>query len=448
MRKRVGYAKLGRSMQLDLANCGSLGGDVEIVPTLQLLAERHPDVDFYLIGRNSGEDPAVFGLPSNVKNPWIGWAPEVRRRINDAGLNYSNLSIEDHVKVKNILCAVTGDTIASMDHIIMWLGQHGTTNTPIPTVGDRSKLTKPYDWATLYASYLIQGINRWRDEDPLRHEEVLLNSDVRNYVKYRDMKWPLRHPVLAQYTYSHRAKHERFGAGTRLFSDFGEESVDVSDHLSYTNDGEVWQSRVWNTYSRIEVSSLIPGTPFGDSVRFNADPNRAHRFGMIVNETRRDVNPGRARLKIINDWALPQKPGFIRGHWHHDSQQALGVSITPVPIGEYFQLLQSARTTLTTPASGSHWATAKPWESFAAGTVCFFHPDYDDQDNVLGDAPAELRDFLRVKTVRALKTMIELCGHDDETWLWAISAQRAHFNKAVRELRHIHLIEERLGLGD
>lgn len=437
-RKSVGYAKLGRSMPLRLEDCGSLGGDVEMVPTLKLLAERHPDVDFILIGRNSGELPQDVGLPKNVYNPWIYWAPEVRRRINERGLNYPNLSIADHIKVKNILTAVTSETIQSLDHVIMWLGQHGTTNTPLPSIKDRSTLTKPYDWATLYCSYLLQGINVWRDVDPVGREEVLLNSDARNYPKYRDTKWPLRNPVLAQYLQRNQLKHERYGdvVAARSMENYLINGVDTDP---------VWQSQVQSVYSRLEISALLPGTPFGDTVMFDDSFDRPFHFGMIVNETRREVNPAKARVNVLKKWVMPLEPDFIFGKWSEPSQRQLGVTIVPVPVLDYVKTLQQARCTFTTPASGSGWATAKPWESFAAGVVCFFHPDYDDQDHILGDAPIELRDFLRVKTPTGLAARLKLC-RDPEIWRWTVDLQRKHFEKVVEEKRYLHMIEERLGL--
>lgn len=446
MRKRVGYAKLGRSMPLALENCGSLGGDVEMVPTLKLLAERHPDVDFILIGRNSGELPEDVGLPSNVLNPWRVWKPIIRRELQRAGLNYSNLTIPDHREVTALIHKYTWEEFSLLDEMIMWLGQHGTTNTPLPSVSDRQKLTKPYDWATLYGSYLLQGINAWRDVDPLNREEVLLNADVRNYVKYRDSKWPWQHPVLAQYTYTNNVKHERYGADTDMFLEFSQRPV--SDSVNWIENGAIWTSRVQNVYSRLEISSLIPGTPFGDTIKFNGDFNRPHDFGIVVNETRREVSEAKARRTVLRDWVLPiDNIGFIHGKWSQRSLDELGVDINPVPQLEYIPKLQTARCTFTTPASGSGWATAKPWEAFAAGVVCFFHPDYDDQNNILGDMRnREVADWLRCESPQQLADRIRYTCYNREVWEWLVDEQREHFNKAVEEKTYLKMIEERLDL--
>lgn len=438
-RKRIGYAKLGRSMQLRLEDCSALGGDNEMVPTLKLLAERHPDVDFVLVGRNSGEHPSEVGLPSNVINPWYLLRDILRKRIAAEGLNTSNFSIEQHQRVAAVIDSYTGPLINECDEIIMWLGQHGTTNQPIPTVKDRSQLTKPHDWSTLYGSYLIRGINRWRDESEGDHEEVLLNADSRNYVKYRDAKWPWIHPVIAQYNYTTNAKHERFG------DDLNPEAYGFYGTADWCAPG-MWSSKVQNIYARLEISSLLPGTPFGDTIQFNDDWSYRDSFGIVVNETRRDVNPGRARRTILKDWVVPLKPAFIHGTWSKKTLDEFSWDIQPIPQLKYLAKLQSVRSTFTTPASGSGWATAKPWEAFAAGVVCFFHPAYDDQNNILADAPQELQDFLRVKTPKELASRVSVVNQDADTFGWVIQLQREHFDRACRHMNYLHIMEARLGL--
>jgi hypothetical protein len=419
-RRRIGYAKLGRSMPLRLDKCGSNGGDVEMLPTLKLLAERHPDVDFVIVGRNSGDRPSDVGLPDNVTNPWIAWKPQIRRELKFHNLVYSNLSIDDHIKVRDILRQMTGHTIQTLDGIVMWVGQHGTSNTPLPSIEDRSKLTKPYDWATLYGSYLLGGINAWRDVDPHTREEVLLNADPRNVPKYRDCRYPWQHPILSQYDQTNVIKHEE---GDRVVS-----------------------SMFRSVYSRLEISGLIPGTPFGDTVKFNYNHDRPHDFGIVFNETKREVSTFKSRRHILTEWVLPLGPGFVRGKWTDATLKQLEMQITPVDVLDYFELLQSARCTLTTPSSGSGWATAKPWEAFAAGVVCFFHPAYDDQNHILSDAPEWLRDWLRVSGPKELRDKVRAMCDMPKFWLEVVEAQRHHFWRAVTDLRYLKMIEERLGL--
>lgn len=437
-------------MPLTLDRCGNLGGDVEMAAVVGTLARRNPDVDFYLLGRNSGEDPLSAGLPSNVYNPWTEWAAEVRKEKKRRGLTTSNLSVSDHLALQDMYDQITLPAFREMDHIIMWAGQHGTTNSPLPTIKDPDKLTKPHDWSAHYVSFIVRGINAWRDADPWTREEVWLNADPRNYLKLRDLKWPLRHPVLAQYTYSNNIKHARYGDGR----DF--EWWSGHDHAALTDPSHVdlvWESTAQNVYSRLEVNGMLPGTPFGDLISYRDDWEDRGAFGLFINEARRYVSTDTARRNILRDWVLPLRPAWIHGTWSADSLAEIGYSgpqITPAPWEDYYPRLHSVRSTFTTPSSGSGWATAKPWEAFAAGTVCFFHPLYDTQDNVLADAPDGLGAWLRVKSPEELAQRVRhldsVSGRGD--WEWLVRAQRRHFDAALSELRYARIIEHRLGLRE
>lgn len=442
--RRIGYAKLGRSMPLSLAKCGSSGGDVEMLPTLKLLAERHPDVEFVLIGRNSGEHPAVVDLPENVDNPWTVWQLRIRAELNAASLNHPNWTIEEHVRVCQILQFYTLETIENLDGIVMWVGQHGTTNTPLPSLQRPGTLTKPYDWSELYCSYLLQGINTWRDVDPLNREEVLLNADPRNVVKYRDSKWPWRFPVLSQYERVDNVKHERYGdpASQPVFDEFYEQGVRLHDGIR----SHIWTSQTRSVYSRLEISGLLPGTPFADTIKFNDDHDRPHDFGIVFNETSPDVAVEKSRRYILDKWVLPLGPGYLAGKWSAKTLKQLGLEIEPVHVQRYFELLPTARCTLTTPSSGSGWATAKPWEAFAAGVVCFFHPAYDDQNHILSDAPRALEALLRVNDPLQLRDRVRYMRDHPEYWRDVVHMQRRHFDRAVEEKRYLKEIEKRLGL--
>lgn len=441
---RIGYGKIGRSMPLSLAKCGNLGGDVEMIPIVRELALRHPDDTIVLIGRNDGSRPEDVGLPANVENPWVEWGPQIRKIRASRKLNKSNLTITEHCLIGEIFDEITLPVITALDHIILWSGQHGTTNMPVPSVKDPSVLTKPHDWCAHYCSFLLHAVNMWRNVDPFQREEIWLNSDARNRLKMRDLKWPLRHPVLTQFTFDHPLKHERYGDTEvvgRLWRDIG-----VTESLYPGKHHGVWHSTVKNEYARLEINGLLPGTPFGNLISFNGTWENRAPFGLFINETRKYVRDDVSRVNVMRDWVLPLNPHFVHGTWSDDSQAQLGLTIKPAPWENYFTKLHSVRCTFTTPASGTGWATAKPWEAFAAGTVCFFHPAYDTQDNILGDAPAELRNWLRVTTPEELKSRVEYLNlpHGDAAWRWIVDAQRQHFEQAVQEARPIRLIEDRI----
>jgi hypothetical protein len=352
--------------------------------------------------------------------------------------------VEQHQEIQSIYDELTLPTILDLDAIILWSGQHGTTNMPIPSVKDRDILTKPHDWCAHYCSFLLRGVNLWRDVNPLRREEIWLNSDARNRLKMRDLKWPLRHPVLTQHTFTHALKHERYGDRS-LFNEFyvpGE--MDVAEDGMHTSD--VWRSTVRNTYARLEINGLLPGTPFGNLISFDSHWEDRQEFGLFINETRKYVRDDVSRVTVMREWIKPLNPAWVHGTWSKDSLSGLNMDIQPAPWDQYFPRLHSVRSTFTTPASGTGWATAKPWEAFAAGTVCFMHPGYDTQDNILGDAHPRLREWLRVSSPQDLYKRVTYFSQPEARadWEWIINAQREHFDKAIAENRPIRMIEDRI----
>jgi hypothetical protein len=431
-------------MPLTLAKCGTLGGDIEMTATLVRLANAYPDDEIILIGRNTGENPQDVGLPANITNPWTEWSPRLRTYLNEQGLNHPNLTVEEHIKALSYIMHLTVDTFLSADAMVMWVGQHGTSNTPIPKIGDRSILTKPQDAFTYYSGFLLRGINHWRDVDPIQREPIFLNADPRNYLKMRDMKWPLQHPVLTQYRFGHRIKHERYGDPNKPeFMSWTEDqriSYRTRENLGYTDDGDVWTAWVDNTYSRLELNALLPGTPSGDLLTFDGEWAVREPFGVVINEARAIGVPERlGRLRAMHDWIMPLRPAFIHGTWSDKAMTSLrekwgaGLCIEPLPWSQYAAKMHRVRTTLTTPSSGSGWATTKPWEAFGLGVVCFFHPEYDTQNNILRDAPTFLTNWLRVRTPAELRDKVihlnTTAGRKD--WELIVNAQHDHFQYNV-----------------
>lgn len=432
------YGKLGRSMPLTLEKCGTLGGDIEMTATLTALAKMRSDDTIVLIGRNTGENPQEVGLPANIVNPWTKLNGVVRQFLNEHGMNHPNLSIEEHQVAGQFMLDITAKWWDTANEVVMWVGQHGTTNHPIPKVGDRSVLTKPHDAFTYYVGYLLQGINRWRDVAPAYREPIFLNADPRNYLKMRDLKHRLDHPVLTQYEFEHNIKHERYG---------DTKSLDLRDF------GNVWPGKVQNVYSRLELNALLPGTPSGDLLKYDSTWEGRQRFGIVINEARAIGIPyEKSRLHAMRNWVMQLRPSFVFGTWSKESEAALlaenpwYIPQGPLPWNRYASAMHQVRCTFTTPSSGSGWATTKPWEAFGLGVVCFFHPDYDTQDNILKDADPQLRRWLRVRNPGELRDrVIHLstpAGRSD--WEWLVRAQKEHFDRNINDPIFLRMINDRL----
>lgn len=441
----IAYSKLGRSWNLDPKKASTVGGDLDVVRLLMRLAWDHPEHTFYLVGRNSGEHPQKVGYPGNVVNPWAtGWdMPTVSYpEIKAGGKEYVDEFVEHWRR--------NAAELPDIDHHVMWLGQHGGANTPIPQVGydwdDDKKLTTPQMAFVNYCSYLLDYCNQ-HFQQPL-----LLCPDPRNYLKAREMRFGPRYPILAQYAYDRMAKFEQYDQwsedGTPRFE----------GHHPGERQQSLWVCDVPYEYSGLELTALDEP----HLIEFAEEPGE-HTFGVISNENRKEVTLD--RLTLVQGWVLPLGDDVpLFGKWSDKSMEALGREIDSVPTHKMYDTLRTFRSTFTMPASGSGWATAKPWEAFAAGTVMFFHPAYDDQGHIMPiegrphwtDAPGsypqreelqQLSNFLRVKSPEDLRKRVEAVAQDNDLWRKATRLQRTYFEEAFKHWRGgARRIEEELNL--
>lgn len=428
---RVGYGKVSRVVEMDPQKWGESGGDNEPPTLLLTLAQRHPDVEWVVTSANSGWAPP---LP-NITNPWLEWRPELKFKGTD----------DSFARVRRY-DAVTGPTYDSLDGVVMWMGQHGTTNSPLPKKEDRRIHTDPQISFVSYASHILRGISRWRNPNPLEREEVWLLADARNYIKCRDLKWPRRHPVLTQYNFERGENLERYG-DPRDPEDYGFDPREVK---------WAWPG-VWRTWDRYVASGLeIVGVP-PEYAEAQPAPweERTDDFGMLINEARGyGLRPELTRLHAMKHYVDPIGPSWTYGTWTAKALAELGYDIKPIPYPQIFPLMQRTKATFTTPSSGSHWATAKPWESFATGVVCFFHPLYDTQDHILfpdgrdaaSDEVRHLHKWLRVKDPEDLATKVRAVATSRGAWEWLTDVQWRHFRSELARQRCVTMIEERLGL--
>jgi hypothetical protein len=417
--KRIGYGKIGRVTEISESNWGQNGGDNEPATLLLTLAKRHPEVTWVCVGRNSGWKPP---LP-NIENPWIRWGPLLQ--------GIAKYSVFEQLRQFD---AITGPTFDGLDGIVMWLGQHGTSNTPVPKIANRMELTSPQISFMAYCAFIIRGINRWREVDPISREEVWVIADARNLLKAHDLKWPRRHPLLGQFDLARNEWEERYG-DSRTPEECGFFNTDVIDGK--------WRATDHYEASGLELvgirERLVDAPQWGD---------RRH-FGVIINEARNyGMTKALTRLHAMQNYIVPLRPAFIHGNWSAASLAELGFDITPWKYGDLYEKVATVKSTFTTPSSGSGWITAKPWESFASGTICFFHPAYDTQEHIFGDYPGfqQLRSWLRVDSPGDLKIRVETVNEDEKVYNWLRDEQYRLLETALQQQRAVCTIEQRLAL--
>lgn len=431
--KRIAYSKIGRSIFLDPGKFQPGGnGDQEPLFMLLDLAKRHPDVTWviagrYTLGANRDQLPANIEIPEwPIVEPSAKWA---------AGAAHA--TPEDMEETMQAYL----DVYSSCDGALVHIGQHGTSNQPIPQDSKPDILTNPQEWSVLYAGPTINALNVLGDEG---FQPVWLVQDPRNYLKARDVKWYPLEPVLGQFDMVRKQGHYRFGDSRS------------PDECGYEKVSEWKDSRSWTTIHAYQYSGLeLAGVPRWEDLSWPDWEDRGH-FGCLMNENRTYVNHN--RLDAIRQWVLPFNPSYVHGKWSKKSIEQLGLEITPIPYDSVPDVLSSTRSMVTTPASGSGWATAKPWEAFAVGTVCFFHPRYDTQGHIVptvqqckeglveDEELKYLAWWLRPENPEQLGERIIATWESRETYEWLRDAQRRHLERArSRNLIH-QLIDSRLGL--
>ena len=433
---RVLYGKIGRSLILEPAKFGPVGGDNEPLALLLRLAQRRPDVEFVVASRWSGSEEAIESLPPNVILPPV---PKVKpRNTYKDGARLFDGDARPWEPQQEILAPYFKDA----DAVVMWAGQMGTSNVPIPKLEDRRILTNPQDCFMTYCAPVTLNINEWRDQDPHGRQEIWLCADPRNYLKARDLKWPPA-PVIGQYSMFCTQKHERWG-DERSPQELGFNATWNAEH--------VWVTKHEYRYEALE----IVGIPDSWNVSLWRDARDRKPFGVLINEARSYV--GLDRATITKDWIMPliHESTDIRGKWSESGMKKIGTEPTPLIHHLIPDFLTSFRSTITTPSSGSQWATTKWHEAARLGTICFCHPKWDGQGHVIPTLDAvnagvwdhnpevkHLARWLRPEDPAELAARVKVVAESDETYEWLRDAQYRLASWYHAENRAIKEIERR-----
>lgn len=426
---RIGYGKFARSWELDPGKASTVGGDIDVSRLLRRLATALPKDDLILVGRCKGGEPGQYDYPKNVYNPWYSDSWELPMVTYREGL-----TPEDYLRPRNMFRELTRNV--QLDALVLWIGQVANANSPIPPSKadwENCDLTNPQVMAVNYTLYLVDLCNR------LGIEPILLCPDPRNYWKPRELTRPLRKPILGQYAMSRTTRHEQYQDWGRPWQ------------AGHVREGSQIVASTHYEYAGVELTALDNPS----EIRFELDTRREHLIGIITNENKVEVPEAVQRVTQLQKYVLTQWPDApIYGKWSEASMKLLGQQVEPVPYTQMYDTLRQFRCTMTFPASGSGWATAKAWEAFAVGTVMFFHHAYDDQGHILprsGSQYRKLRKFLVIHNQRQLWQRVAQLEKDDELFREIITQQRELFENmfyywqggARRVLERLE--EERIG---
>lgn len=404
---RVGYAKLGRAWEPDLDKLSTVGGDVDVLRCLQRMRAACPKDTFVLIGKTSSDPRAVLGR-KGLEFPWYEDEKLMATKRGEKHVSPSQVSDCDDTVVQR---RELKRYVDSLDVMVVWVGQHGSSAYPTPRLED-GVLTAPLLQDLKYSRYICDLVNGLSERFPDR-EAIWLVPDVRNYIKVTSVREVGKRPVLAQFDDVYNWRHHAPLPG---------------------NDRNFVYAKHEYEYSAIEMCAIpnpsewprLDAVPFGERAE----------FGLLCNENRRTA-PERRRANILRKLFDEGEIDDVEmyGTWSEEGMKDMGRT-RPIAHCAHSRIMQAAQRwccTLTMPASGSGWATSKPWEMFAAGTACLFHPEYDTQGHVVKlapDAPYSGEDLLskvlRFKTKDDFDNVITRLSADEDAWSAVVDAQREH----------------------
>lgn len=474
----IGYAKLGKSLQLNPGDPG-FQGNQEAPHLLLHLAERNRDVKWVIVGRNQG----TYDFGPNVANIWEGAAEKAKSMppydygppwyqsqwpVKWAGPPHITMSEQSSFEDAVV------QTICGLNGMVIHAGQHGTSNISIPNAdwtweralaNPAQGMTNPQDWSKSYARFLIRGLNALGDRTHGQAPVVWIVTDPRNYVKARDIKWHTGlDDILSQYELSRHQKHERF-RDPRSPEEFGVAGA------KWDRDGELWILKHTYRHGGLELMILPDDwSSWGPASWADRQP-----AGVATTSQAATKGSERRRSQLVRDFLLQCWPtAEVFGRW--DAKSLADVPANTVIQNdptEFPQLLNRWRCTVALPVVGSGWTVAKPYQCFAANTVCFILGNADDQGYVLpsrrpvkgtkqvgevdGIKLYSVRDdwtqpdlvlarWLRIETVREFKELSSQVVYDEGVWWSLVRAQRELLQRRWDESFLESEIERKLGI--
>jgi hypothetical protein len=381
---RVGYASFGRTMKFKPSRWG-FAGDAEKAQLLYRLARRNPDVEFVVVGHNDAD--GKFALP-NVTDAWANsrlraasspplpghyWMPFDTTWTGKPGYWCSEVSsFEDELV----------ELISRLDGMIVHVNQHAPTQLAIPNSNRtwHETFTDPdvhanrtYDSVKCYCRYVVRGLNALGDRTDGHAPVVWICPDPRNYLKARDVKWPNGlDDTLAQYTYERWQRHERY-LDRRDPAELG-----VADWVRTARNGELWEARHRYRHADLELMMLPDDWATWNRAGFD-DRSPA---GVATTSTKASVLGNKTRRsQQVRDYLLAAYPDAeVYGKWDAASLDDVPPNtVRETTPADFDQLLNRWRVTVSLPIVESGWSVAKPYQCFAAGVLCFYVEQVDDQ---------------------------------------------------------------------
>lgn len=350
--KHIAFAKLGKSIKFVTA-FSPIGGDNEAPSMLRILSNNNPNITFHIVGRSdfnrlSDEERIELFPYDNVKDAFEGHkGPADQDRI----INYFN------------------DLGFQPDAFVMMMGQVGNVSIPnrIWGIRDPSKTVSIIDMTKNYTT----PITKWLNDNPSMHVVEVCNDPRYTLAQSKDCFVDPK-ISLSQYTYEYKRTSSReYEDQTRTETMVPAKYAEMERIFLYDRQKE-----------EVDVSS------------------RNVPFMIVLNEG----SP--SRYKLLKEWVLDNIEDVeIYGKWDHENTLNDDRFKGSMPLEDLQQKLKSVRATFIIPIAKG-WTTSKYIEMIHAGVIPFFHPTYDEQDNL------NVPKWLRPKDSASMMQAIEMLKDD------------------------------------
>lgn len=395
--------KIGKSILFDPKKWGAIGGDLDAPLFYENLIHRHPEINFYILGKSDFAScaPAIrnrLNKHGNIFDMYDGAAEYVKdnwERLTDYYKDkYEGVNLGQYSKAKGMFEYITDvqlERLPKMDGAVLFSGPDGTSNLPDMVALSRNPDTISSPLVSLigYTGPTYHYLNK------TKLPYVLLVTDPRYYPPRGNDLMHTASKVISQYNYTANHNH----------------------YTTYTNVNKI-HHKIPVTYDALETIFLIGKEKTAGSSSlvdfFDNNPEDNKKLTIILNEGRP------SRYKMLHQYILSKITDVaIYGKWTHPATKTDSRFKGPKHFADLESILKDTKYTFIIPIKKG-WVTAKFWEMIQYDVIPFMHPSYDTQNNL------KCPDFIRVKSAQEMLEKIDFLENNQD-----------EYDKLLNELRNM-----------
>lgn len=373
--KRIGFFKLGKAIKFNEDSWNAIGGDCEPKQLICSIAERNPNIEYWLISPNDLGKYRVNKKPkvNSLFGPPIEEGKTVPKNIKEfhSKMNQRN-SVDEAVQhIKSL----------NLDFIFFYTGPTGTVNIEnYVNKKDGNGVCKVLDSFRYYAGPIIKALNELENEIPI------LGLLVDNRYVLRSKDW-------------HGRNRPKYFLAQNNFTT-------EDEYFCNPPSREKEKIKCTYEYSGIETVFLL------DKERYDVDElfemKKTNSFMMLQNQGK--GSGGMDRWDPVKEYIVDQDIDTdIYGKWDDEIKKEYPKWFKGEKrIETMTDELLATKYTFCVPIKNG-MVTSKYAEMLHYGIIPFLHPSYDTEFNVFPEGH-----FIRCKSPEDLKKKIDFLNSNPE----------------------------------